>query len=781
MLIARHAQATLRCSACRFNVIAAFAASAGVELPSKISRTSPSQKGYRPFASPAILQEPSNAVRNRGDNGTLTDPTWPGDVLSSSVKAEVELEQQDVSSTGTYVPWYLQENTSPVSPEQHPFNERQRIPGLPDNAPPLLQPILEHISKDLGLDDLSLLDLRGLDPPPALGDNLIMVIGTARSEKHLHVSADRHCRWLRSNYKLHPFADGLLGRNELKLKQRRAARHSKMMRNAGASDPGTLDDGIRSGWICVNIGRIQPAETETAAEGQSEIPGIVGFGTRSEGVRLVVQMFTEESRGHFDLETLWGGKVRRVAKERQKEIEETVQLASENEHGEYEVEEQHEQLQTTWEPPFDHPRSSNSSSHPQLGFRNQQVRAYHSSSIRHYSTDRAEVRSDDYLETSLPLQHSTSAPQGDAFSSIPHLGLSTSENLGTLVAQFLNASPAKAKELLGGVWPMTSDDKGEGADASGFVPQSKLTPFMAEVVNNFPPFPDTAHWESMMLLAHRGVEVGGLSPSDLMNTLHGMRRAGEVIPVRTYLSILETLIKLDSSHAPLSDAFELLDMMVTDGYPILSESVFLILHQTVAPPDLPAISSTAADEDGYPARPTAWRRPQLDVLKNKAPVEAEPDLSQSSKTGTALAYQERLLAIMDHFAITFNSDAPYLSMLRSYASARQYPAFLFLWSSLPRRMRPRSQTMYVLMFKTLAESGDGILVKSILTDAVRDMQVEEPPVELKGNTAQAITECLEVAFPDIAEWDHRGQLDRKGIGEWADLWRKCQRVLKRMI
>ncbi|KFY45082.1 hypothetical protein V495_03129 [Pseudogymnoascus sp. VKM F-4514 (FW-929)] len=52
----------------------------------------------------------------------------------------------------------------------------QKIPDLPSAPPTILQPLLERISIDLGLDDLTLLDLRKLDPPPALGSNLISFI-----------------------------------------------------------------------------------------------------------------------------------------------------------------------------------------------------------------------------------------------------------------------------------------------------------------------------------------------------------------------------------------------------------------------------------------------------------------------------------------------------------------------------------------------------------------------------------------------------------------------------
>lgn len=203
-------------------------------------------------------------------------------------------------------PWYLQ--VDPVTlPQNTLAAARQELPPLPDNPPPILEKLVEHVGVNLGLDNLVMLDLRALDPPPALGSNLIMLIGTARSEKHLHVSADRLCRWLRTNYKLRPDADGLLGRNELKLRLKRKAKKQRLVGPRHADD---ADDGVRTGWVCVNVGEVEPG---TEAEIQEE-KAFVGFGKKSDGVKIVVQMLVEEKRGELELERLWGGIARRQTK-----------------------------------------------------------------------------------------------------------------------------------------------------------------------------------------------------------------------------------------------------------------------------------------------------------------------------------------------------------------------------------------------------------------------------------------------------------------------------------
>jgi hypothetical protein len=247
------------------------------------------------------------------------------EILSEEAET-LELQEE---TTDSHTPWYLQEQSQePADPS--PIAHRQRLPDLPEYAPELLQPLLQHVSVDLGLDNLTLLDLRELDPPPALGANLLMIIGTARSEKHLHVSADRLCRWLRTEYKMSPYADGLLGRNELKLKIRRKVKRARLFSAVGskATGSGELDDGIRTGWVCVNVGRVEGGELPEDRTKLQRAEGMVGFGARTTGSNIVVQMLTEEKRGEVDLEKLWSGIMNRARKEKDKEIEEARIAAS---------------------------------------------------------------------------------------------------------------------------------------------------------------------------------------------------------------------------------------------------------------------------------------------------------------------------------------------------------------------------------------------------------------------------------------------------------------------
>lgn len=222
------------------------------------------------------------------------------------------------SPAAAAIPWYLRQQSAPRAPVQ-----AAEIPDLPVNPPPILAELLEYIAVTAGLDDLTLLDLRDLDPPPALGPKLIMLLATARSERHLHVSADRFARWLRREHGLKANAAGLLGRNELKIKLRRKAKRMRMLANVGGTMPeGNIDDGIRTGWICCTLSKVEAHPKDTHMPGD-DVKEFVGFREVKPGVNIVVQMFTEEKRAETDLETLWGG-VLRTKKREERSADETL-------------------------------------------------------------------------------------------------------------------------------------------------------------------------------------------------------------------------------------------------------------------------------------------------------------------------------------------------------------------------------------------------------------------------------------------------------------------------
>ena len=334
------------CRNCHYSLLQSFATIAGVSLP-------PPPRPRQTSLAPGLSQRWYTRSHVKSFDPSRTAFQAPAAAANGENEHPSEPPAEAASSQPTPIPWYLQVDTPQPPAPAHPLAERQFIPELPPNPPPILSPILQYLSVDSGLDNLSLIDLRHLDPPPALGANLIMMIGTARSVKHLNVSADRFCRWLRSNYKMRPYADGLLGRNELKLKLRRKARRLKLAQSVGNTLEASRDDGITTGWICVNLGSVEDVGEEVAAgedgnldqvalqdaeEGPEEVEatddGYIGFGSRSTAPRIVVQIFTEEKRAEMDLEGLWDVRTARRAAKDQKGDEALEHAVTEGSHEE---------------------------------------------------------------------------------------------------------------------------------------------------------------------------------------------------------------------------------------------------------------------------------------------------------------------------------------------------------------------------------------------------------------------------------------------------------------
>lgn len=500
--------------------------------PTAASAIRPAALTFRPLSLSAKLAQEQQEKLEKPENDETEALAQSPEVSEDTVVSPPT--EQDA------VPWYLQVDT-PTPQQEHPFAERQRLPELPESPPALLQPVLEHVSVELGLDHLSLIDLRELDPPPALGANLIMIIGTARSEKHLHVSADRLCRWLRTEHRLSPYADGLLGRNELKLKLRRKAKRTRLLSAVGAKETASqdIDDGIRTGWVCVNVGRVEGGELKQV----EQLDDIVGFGSQSPGSRIVVQMMTEEKRGQIDLETLWGGILRRSLKGQADKTQEVDDAEKRVRSGML--------LEESAETPGSYRYRPNVAEHPS----GHQARAFHSSA-------RSAIQQGAHISTTSQLN-----PPSDRISQSAVI-------LNHMVDHFKVMSANDSHIALG------CDSKDQ-----------ESTPFLRAFYSAMPRFPETTHWHSNIALRCQAVRSGhpGYSSTCLIEDLESMRLACLVPEERTYLAVLEAIMlphvgdmttaERQISRTTFRRALAVMDRMFEDGYDPVSNSVCQILYR----------------------------------------------------------------------------------------------------------------------------------------------------------------------------------------------------------
>lgn len=717
------------CAGCRLTLIRNFASLANPSIrfqpPADRSRTSYRTQQLRPRYSTQVPQSTTSpGTSSQDDSSTVQQKE---DDSNEDIENLQEVESQQVST----IPWYLKVDSPQRAPR--PISERQRIPDLPDYPPPILAPLMQQVSIDLGLDDLTLLDLRSLDPPPALGANLLMLIGTARSEKHLHVSADRLCRWLRSTYKLKPDADGLLGRNELKLKLKRKAKRAKLM---GSNADDNNDDGVRTGWVCVDIGVVEPAEDSPEPAPVSKT--FVGFGRRTEDVRIVVQMLTEEKRADINLERLWTGILDRGAP---KEIEDDETTGSGTQH--------------------DHsfPTSTNHANQNLTSIVGQ-IREYHTSARRlnmsiglspepaiisgiestiakSFEVNLQAIRdaamqdlaSGDYEGArSTILQYSYSVPELQNENWRPFL-------LQILAVHLQNLPATKALEMLG------NDDSDRTS-----------TPFLVCFYETISPvYLIPSEVEIIIGLNCFARELGhpGYEYLKLYNIFAEARAAGVKISLTTYKRLLRTLLsppKNESNYhgrsgPVLQAATDIVQTMHDQGFDILSEDILVELQELSMPDPLELV-------------------PQHKIY-------TDPEETFDLPSVPMAPISRRLHCILVQPDLPLFHDDSRMRLMDLYASRQHWQEFWEIFRMAPRQNRPRSASMYAFMLFRVAQTKDQKACMTVLRTWSLDLQREDPSIELRGDVGEAMKACLLVADPHVEDEPPEAK------GEWVSLWRKC--------
>lgn len=650
-----------------------------------------------------------------------------------------DTEKDGGSSELSAVPWYLEVNVPQRTPQ--PLSERQRIPDLPESPPPILQPLLQQLSVDLGLDNLTLLDLRKLDPPPALGANLIMLLGTARSEKHLHVSADRLCRWLRSTYKLRPDADGLLGRNELKLKLKRKSKRAKLL---GKSTADNEDDGVRTGWVCVDVGVVEGAENSSVLAAEAE--GFVGFGRRTDGIRIVVQMLTEEKREEMDLEKLWKGILKRGVPSEMEAVGEQIPSSESS-------------SATTEHALIDGPmgRLGNGPSIPS------QSRGFHTSARPFL--DETQARG---AEDGVTLQPSTATINTpDKFSLQDIQGfVAVSIESGNFkeAINYLLRHHSDVPELQNEGWRrlllgqlrvyLESTSKDQALlDLGERSFDRDSTAFLECFYQSLSSSPSIFEGDMMIWLQCYARELGhsGYGFHGLMELFAELQTTGVEISTEAYLRLLRSVLrpvriegKYDSPPRHMVEgAMKILQAMYGQGHNILTEDVFVVLQEATAPAPLlqsdpSSIRTSSSDTFDLPSLPMSPIQRRIHVLMKSINM---PSFQPESR----------------------------LRLLDLYSRHNHWVEFWDFWRLTLRQGQPQTAPLYTFMFSRIAETQHQKACISVLRTWLPDVEREVPPVRLEGEVAQAVKACLLVADPFV----ERDAIDPKSKGEWISVWRKC--------
>ncbi|PGH23732.1 hypothetical protein AJ80_02160 [Polytolypa hystricis UAMH7299] len=720
----------IRCHACRYDVIQSFVAVAGLSIHSSASAL-PQRSNFLPPQSPLSVSHArpfTCSTSRRSSNTANQNPE------SNEVKGKEEALDQNAE----HIPWYLRYQQQQVeTAASHPLGERQAIPALPDNAPPILDELLQHISVEIGLDNLALLDLRGVDPHPALGANLIMIVGTARSIKHVNVSADRLCRWLRSQHKMRPVADGLMGRNELKIKLRRKARRAKLASSVGSTLE-QADDGLTTGWICVNVGTVKGGESP-----QSELvkpPSFEGFGTFESGTKIVVQMMVEDKRSELDLEGLWGAVLARKARKDAWAANKSPSSAKAETGPVY---------TSTVIPRF--PGIGLRSSSKIFGLNGEQRRGI-------CNTTRLLTN----VSADTTAQETTRPPfrQARPYSKYPNSSTATRYVPPNAAAEWPQSSQVKSLlQMLGELSPEEArHELGAGPDdrsstiflrlfhealASAPVearPGLRLGLMCIAVTSGHPEYPKQRVFEAFQQFA--------------MSEFHISKAQGrQVLAALLCFPHSDAEITPETARLPTEDielAMKVLEHLSLRGENIFAEDIFLMLYNGCS--------------YRVPVRYGAADAPGSLYVERSLYVE-EADVKEMHERLT------RIQKAMKATLTSFSYDS-YPDLLRAHFYLNDMPGFWQHWHRMGLNGWLRTKQHYLLVLNLCLERGNENYIIRVLDECVPMIEREEPPVLLDAELAEKIMACLFVVDPQI-----RDHAQEDVLGPYVQLWNKCLNAL----
>ncbi len=135
---------------------------------------------------------------------------------------KVETEQEEIEEGDT--PWYLREDES--SKLDTPIFKTE-IPEIPNDAPSNIEPILKFAAEELGLDELKIFDIRNRQDIPASAHIDYMILSTGKSERHIQNAVDELSAFLKKEFKITPFVEGLLKANSIQRQKKRMKRKAR--------------------------------------------------------------------------------------------------------------------------------------------------------------------------------------------------------------------------------------------------------------------------------------------------------------------------------------------------------------------------------------------------------------------------------------------------------------------------------------------------------------------------------------------------------------------------
>lgn len=208
------------------------------------------------------------------------------------------LEESSTPDSTEDVPWYLRsenEDTEQLNPSL-----KEPIPETPEGSPESLKNVVEYLIRDLGLKDVSFIDLRNRDPVTIFGPDAIMIIATGKNDRHIGKAAQELMTWVKRNYDVVPYREGIYTAGYIKIQKRRQKKKSRKLARADDSYE-SFDNRFVNDWVTMDM--------------------------KMDG--LLVQLFTEDKRDLIDLEYVWSENKKEMRALRQKQREEKLKKEEE--------------------------------------------------------------------------------------------------------------------------------------------------------------------------------------------------------------------------------------------------------------------------------------------------------------------------------------------------------------------------------------------------------------------------------------------------------------------
>jgi len=495
------------------------------------------------------------------------------------------------------------------------------------------------------------------------------------------------------------------------------------------------DDGVRTGWVCVDVGSVEGAEIMTDATTAPQ--GFIGFGRRTDGVRIVVQMLTEEKREEIELEKLWGGILKRGGQPETEDFDE-VSAGSSNHAA---ISESTRRLEIM------------SSSIPA------QSRGIHTSAHLHS----AKVEESSATEPPLPTTFSNSMENAMhpnlhkiqelvailSSGKSDMIGITFSQHNTQIAADGLR--PLILQQLRKYLESMPTDLSlqalGEGSH------DHSSTTFLACFYQSLSPFSSLNEVDARIWLHCYARELGhpGYTFEDQTKLFNELQLSGLEISLEQYQRLLRSAFLLQTkdgtknNSAPLDvveGVREMLQTMYDQGHDTLTEDILVDIQEGSAP-----VVAQYVQPESFEAPSDVFELPSLRL----SPL------------------QFRIHALLTTVDLPCFKDENRLRLLNLYSRNHHWAAFWDIWRMAPLRSHPQSPDMYAFMFWKVAETRNQRACINVLRAFLPQLEKEEPSVEYEENLAEAVKTCLLIADPFVQQ----NASDPKAIGEWILTWRRC--------